>query len=317
MLCAFRYIFELRAYGRMKHVEDRPDKAQELYFHSFVGIIIYGHGTLENVSIISCKIVSLLSDTLFLIICEKIILVLCCSYNVDSKTSHWTVDQEVVCWEGNHKLHATLSLVLIGYYVPISVMIAPMWDENDIEQTEDDQEKSCLKSFCSFSSTVSFVNPFLSAITVSKCFMLIGATFISGGGMIGTVVSQIVTMVVLLLFTLIWSFNDLRLHGLTQNKPGFHYGINAVYVVGFCCGLIGCFIEMIRYFHSELLDEAMALILLLSIIGAIGIVIAFIFKWYHSKYQELGRDVDMKWAIRYETEFKVVPLIQNDEVDKE
>merc|ERR1719300_1442152 len=158
-------------------------------------------------------------------------------------------------------------------------MIAPMFAEEDekIDDDDDDdkkedknsdagakQEKSCLKRFCSFSSTVSFVKPFLSAITVSKCFMLISATFLFGGGVVGTIASQIVTMIALLIFTLIWSFNDLKLNGLTQNKPGFPFSVNLIRVAGFCCGLIGCVIELIRYFDNELIDEALDLILLLS-----------------------------------------------------
>merc|ERR1719242_772219 len=142
-------------------------------------------------------------------------------------------------------------------------MIAPMFAEDDQDQEEDSdddkkkQKKSCFKRFCSFSSTVSFVKPFLSAITVSKCFMLISATFIFGGGVVGTIASQLITMIALLLFTLIWSFNDLKLNGLTQNKPGFPFSVNLIRVAGFFCGLIGCIIEIIRYFDVVLLDEAM------------------------------------------------------------
>merc|ERR1719229_2099679 len=153
-------------------------------------------------------------------------------------------------------------------------MIAPMFAEDDQEDDEDtkgdkdSKNKSCFKRFFSFSSTVSFVKPFLSAITVSKCFMLISATFMFHGGVVGTIVSQLITMIALLLFTLIWSFNDLKLNGLTQNKPGFPFSVNLIRVAGFGCGLLGCIIEMIRYygyFDALLIDEFMEFILLICI----------------------------------------------------
>merc|ERR550525_2344829 len=196
-------------------------------------------------------------------------------------------------------------------------MIAPMFaetDENNEDQMESKVQKSCCKRFFSFSSTVSFVKPFLSAITVSKCFMLISATFIFGGGVVGIIASQIVTMIALLIFTLIWSFNDLKLYGLTQNKPGFPFSVNLIRVAGFGCGLIGCIIEMIRYFDALLIDEALEFILLLCIMAVIGIVMFIIFQQYHSKYNKLDDDIDLEWAIRFDGEFKVVPL---HEVEKE
>merc|ERR1719242_796003 len=199
-------------------------------------------------------------------------------------------------------------------------MIAPMFAEDDDsnEKVEDDADpkakKSCFKRFCSFSSTVSFIKPFLSAITVSKCFMLISATFIFRGGVVGTIVSQSFTMFALLLFTLIWSFNDLKLNGLTQNKPGFPFSVNLIRVAGFGCGLIGCIIEMIRYFDALLIDEALEFIILLCIMAVIGIVMFIIFQQYHSKYNKLDDDIDMEWAIRFDAgALKVVSFHQEKE----
>merc|ERR1712032_1005765 len=86
---------------------------------------------------------------------------------------------------------------------------------------------------------------------------------------------------------------------------------NLIRVAGFCCGLIGCVIEMVRYFNEGLIDEAVDFIVLLSIMGLIGILCFIIFKCYHSKYQELDDDLDLEWAIRFDEEFKVVPLRSN------
>merc|ERR1719361_3052166 len=197
-------------------------------------------------------------------------------------------------------------------------MIAPMFAETDDESVQGDSkvQKSCCKRFFSFSSTVSFVKPFLSAITVSKCFMLISATFIFGGGVVGTIASQIVTMIALLLFTLIWSLNDLKLNGLTQNKPGFPSSVNLIRVAGFGCGLLGCIIEMIRYFDAVLLDDALEFILLLSIMAVIGIAMFIIFQQYHSKYNKLDDHIDLEWAIRFDGgALQVVPLRQEKELE--
>merc|ERR1711877_96211 len=124
-------------------------------------------------------------------------------------------------------------------------------------------------------------------------------------------------MVALLLFTLIWSFNDLKLNGLTQNKPGFPFSVNLIRVAGFCCGLIGCVIEMVRYFNEGLIDEAVDFIVLLSIMGLIGCILFIVFKCYHSKYQELDDNIDLEWAIRFDEVFKVVPLHQGKVADSE
>merc|ERR550525_1103222 len=201
-------------------------------------------------------------------------------------------------------------------------MIAPMFaetDENNEDQMESKPKKSCFKRFCSFSSTVSFVKPFLSAITVSKCFMLISATFIFGGGVVGIIASQIVTMIALLLFTLIWSFNDLKLNGLTQNKPGFPFSVNLIRVAGFGCGLIGCIIEMIRYygyFDALLIDEFMEFILLICIMAGIGIIMFIVFQRFHSKYNKLDDDIDLEWAIRFNAgALQVVPLHQEKDIE--
>merc|ERR1712032_998977 len=83
---------------------------------------------------------------------------------------------------------------------------------------------------------------------------------------------------------------------------------NLIRVAGFCCGLIGCVIEMVRYFNEGLIDEAIDFIVLLSIMGLIGILCFIIFKCYHAKYQELDDDLDLEWAIRFDQGFKVVPL---------
>ena len=305
-----RFLYELHCYGTLKHRQLKLTAAQQFYFHSFVGTIIYGHGTLKNLSKFSCKIVSLLSDTLFLVVAEKLILVLCCTASDDSGAAHLSMDDSVVCWEGEHQLYATLNLILIGYYIPMSVMIAPMFAESDAEEKEEEKERaSQCKRVLSLSSTVSFVKPFLSAITVSKCFMLISATFVFGGDAMATVVSQTVAMLSLLLFTLVWCFRDLRRNGLTQNKPGFPFSVNLIRVAGFGCGLLGCVVELTKHYSAFLLEDGLDFVVLLAVMGAIAVVSLVVFQCYHAKYAAAGDAVDLKWAIRCEkNELSVVPF---------
>eukprot|EP01083_Nonionella_stella_P136672 416004_1 len=295
-----RFMFELKRYGKLKYIQNDTDSAEEFYFHSFVGTIIYGHGTLKNLSAFSCKIVSLLSDTMFLIICEKLIILISCTSPSDSElhVSYLRVSDDVMCWEGKHQLYATINLILIGYYIPISVMIAPMFAETQ-QDNKTQTNKSRFKRFISFTNTVSFVKPFLSTITVTKCFMLISATFVFRGGVIGTIVSQSISMLFLLFFTIIWSFSDLKLNGLTQNKPGFPFSVNLIRICGFCCGLFGCILEILRI-YTDIIDSTLDFVILLAVMVLSAVIALIIFCKYHSKY-DLEDDTDSNWIIKYES----------------
>merc|ERR1712154_102768 len=190
---------------------------------------------------------------------------------------------------------------------------------DDDEAEKDDENKSSFKKFMSFSSTVSFVKPFLSAITVSKCFMLISATFLFGGGVLGTIISQIISMISLLLFTLIWSFNDLKLNGLTQNKPGFPFSVNLIRVSGFICGLIGCLVELLRYYTDDIIDEQIDFIILLAVMMLISVAMFILFKTFHSKYNKLDDHISLHWILQYQSnnkQIKVIPF-QHDHEGKD
>ncbi len=109
-----RFIFELHKYSSLKYREKDLKSAKMFYFHSFVGTIIYGHGMLKNVNKFSCKVVSLLSDTLFLIICEKLLLTLSCM-DIDG-IYYLSIDNNIICWSNTHQFYATINLILIGFY---------------------------------------------------------------------------------------------------------------------------------------------------------------------------------------------------------
>eukprot|EP01084_Bolivina_argentea_P065355 119126_1 len=133
-------------------------------------------------------------------------------------------------------------------------------NKKEEEKEEEDIEQTCFKQFASFTNTIPYVAPYMSAFTVMECFMLITSEFISKGGEYGTIISQLIAMCGLLYFTIKWSFKDLQKYGLTQNEPVFPYGISMIRILGFLCGLIGCIIEIFRY--NNLIDDALDLFLL-------------------------------------------------------
>ena len=45
-------------------------------------------------------------------------------------------DRSVVCWEGDHSAKALASLISFAFYVPLSVMIAPMFVDADTNKAD-------------------------------------------------------------------------------------------------------------------------------------------------------------------------------------
>eukprot|EP01083_Nonionella_stella_P143560 446453_1 len=326
----FRFIVELKTYGRLKWKEDNEEKAKEIYFHSFLGTIIYGHGRLKNVNKWNSKIVSLLADALFLGICQKIVLILSCD-----EEQRLRIDLSRECWVDEHKLYSTISLILLGYYIPICTMIAPMFaedvaeediaedvapekkkkcsicccsksDDNKIEDEEEEEEQA-EPSFVSFTNTISFVSPFLSALTVTECFMLISSQFVSKGTEYGTIISQSIAMVMLLLFTLSWSFNNLYRYGLTQNEPAFPFGISMIRNFGFLCGFIGCILEILRF--NRIIDIGLELFILFVFVIITAICAFIVFTKYHSFFNPLDDDTDANLIIKYYKKEKRIELV--------
>eukprot|EP01083_Nonionella_stella_P252341 869561_1 len=334
-----RFIYELRTYAIYKRIERNVDKASEYYFHSFVGTIIYGHGRLQNVHKLSAKVVSLISDAAFLGICEKLILILVCDPTDDA--SLLILDGETVCWQEKHQHYAAISLILIGYYIPLSTMIAPMFDEVPGQDEEEEQEdvgpkkrcfcckpkdieadtheeeeeeeenstKAKMKQFASMENCVDFVKPFISAVTVTKCLMLIGSTFMSKGGVYGTIICDSVSCLALLIFTMRWSFANLNQYGLTQNEPGFPFGVSLLRALGFFAGIIGCAVEILKV--SNVIDSTMDFILLFVILILASIVLLCLLWKYHKKFNKYDDDVDVNLLLKYNYDAKRIEIVRN------
>jgi hypothetical protein len=77
-------------------------------------------------------IVSVLADTLFMVICEKLLAMVICvppppgfgggSGGGSGKTV-LQLNPNVVCWEGEHAALACVALICFGVYLPLSAMI--------------------------------------------------------------------------------------------------------------------------------------------------------------------------------------------------
>jgi hypothetical protein len=129
VMFSLQFLVELRTYGSlMTNIEDK-DQAKDSFFFSFTGSIVYGHGKPNNISSKLRLIVSVLSDALFLIVSIQLLQAISCDYgNGSDDDSYPTLrsDASIRCWEGSHRVLATIALSCYGFYVPLSIMITPM-----------------------------------------------------------------------------------------------------------------------------------------------------------------------------------------------
>ncbi|ETO27883.1 hypothetical protein RFI_09249 [Reticulomyxa filosa] len=229
------FLWEVKTYCIYKHIQKQDKNARDHYFHSFVGTIIYGHGQFRSSSNKVSMIMRLLCDTLFLVICDKLVMILCCT-----RDGKWRMDPEVTCWTGMHLKIGTIALIALAYYIPFCIMVAPMFVEFPTPLTG-----SC-KDYFSLTSTVEFIKPYLSVITLAKSFMLISAQLLSEGKPIGTILSQLVICLALFISTVLWSWKNLNLQQYHKVfMPAFPYGVSIIKSLGFFAGIIGSVIELL------------------------------------------------------------------------
>jgi len=213
----------------------KKDEANKYFFHSFVGSIVYGHGELEGVSPKISLIAGLLSDTLFMVVCGKLLLVVTCIGNGFGETV-LMINSEVVCWEGEHQLIAALSLIAFGFYLPLSAMIAPMLVETKVELGKDGKPKK----------DVNFVKPFLSMVVVSKCVLLVAGTFFGKNDPVTTVISSGFVFVVLFILSAYWATQPSVLQDkYGMGEPCWPPFINVWRSLIFAGGALGCLTAII------------------------------------------------------------------------
>ena len=347
LLLTFMFVFlrELKNYGIIKYFKKDQTAANEYFFHSFVGTIIYGHGTLQDVPKIVSLIVRLICDSFFLVVCEKLVLVLACNRDGTS-----IIDNDTICWEGNHLVLASAALVCLAFYIPFCVMVAPMFMELDDEDGEDEDEeekeqeqgkskkknkedfdenrkqkkkkKKKKRKFWSVGSTVGFIKPYLSFVTVAECFMVIGANFMFQGDAMGVIGVQVFVCFLLLFITATWSYKDMQGKAIANQEridasieanllnlqeathkdsllPVYPYGIAMLKCFTFFVGIVGCIIELLFYsgiltisntkwFDNKIVDNNLdfILIIVLSLFGAF-----ITYSWYSCQFRKKHFDL--------------------------
>ncbi|ETO35795.1 hypothetical protein RFI_01266 [Reticulomyxa filosa] len=235
----------------------------------------------------------LLCDTLFLVICDKLVMIMCCTND-----GQWRMDTQVTCWKGEHLIIATLALIGLSYYIPFCVMVSPMFVELGTPLSG-----SC-KDYLSLTSTIEFIKPYLSLVTWAKCCMLVSAQLISAGNPVGTVVSQFVTCLVLFLLTAIWSWTNLNLSQYHKvSIPVFPYGISVLKSLGFLAGVIGSVIELFFVYrllpntifgtHLNSQNSDMLYVLALFVVSAAFAVMFFVrLKYIAKKNMSIYSDLE-------------------------
>ena len=135
---------ELRDYG-IKLVQGQVKAAKDSFFFSFTGSVVYGHGKPHRISVVTRTTATLLCDALYLyvggvplhvigvvltasggrLICVRLLEALACDYTIPS-SPRLLADPHIVCWTGRHLYMAAASLVALSFFVPLSIMVAPM-----------------------------------------------------------------------------------------------------------------------------------------------------------------------------------------------
>lgn len=184
-LFCLQLLRELRRFGLLKR-QGESSEANLSFFHSFIGAIIYGHGVLRGVSPLVSVAAAFLSDTLFLVIANKLLSPLSCPALV--------VENNLKCWQGEHALMSTLSLIALSFYVPLSAMVGPLLAQAEVEASRNSE-----------SVQVKYVQPLLSVVSISKFLLLLVANFFAQGVDGAMAVCSLVTCSLLALVLLLWT----------------------------------------------------------------------------------------------------------------
>lgn len=108
---------------------------------------MYAHGQPRGVNAFTLAATELLSDSLFMYVCAvhwscfghehtkravsprflslRLLGALSCDYDASPPTL--VADSRVTCWQGSHRYLAIASLIAYSFYIPMSVMIAPIF----------------------------------------------------------------------------------------------------------------------------------------------------------------------------------------------
>jgi len=195
LIFTYQFMQDVLAFEYHKNFSTGTDP-NNFFFHSFVGAMVYGHGILKDVSPKVTGLVSWLSDAMFMTVCSQLLSMLSCSYSSDFSdfnTGALLANPNVQCWTGDHKHKAVLSLISFSYYVPLCVMVAPMFMSCDPEKKD-----------------VRFMETYMMTLTLAKCALLVFSTFFSQSNLMMVIASMLVSLA-LLICTFFWSMTKPRL----------------------------------------------------------------------------------------------------------
>lgn len=296
LLFLAQFFKELLTFARAKAegTADGTKRANEVFFHSFIGSIVYGHGEVRHVSSLVSNMVALLADTLFLIVAGKLMAVFTCTVPSANEPARLLIDQRVICWEGDHQLLACLALIAFAYYLPLASMISPMLVESDNAAAEEAASVAAGGQTVAQKvgkKDVSFATPFLSMIIVSKCLLQVSAFFFGKQDPIVTVVSSMVVSLMLIAVTGVWisrshstifrskawyaagSFQSFQF--IHVSPPCTPDSIGIFRIISFGGGVVGSIVAIVAYSMPDTLGgdrkyEALATIALVFIV--VGLV---------------------------------------------
>eukprot|EP00004_Rigifila_ramosa_P010337 TRINITY_DN2216_c0_g1_i7.p1 TRINITY_DN2216_c0_g1~~TRINITY_DN2216_c0_g1_i7.p1 ORF type:complete len:1103 (+),score=311.12 TRINITY_DN2216_c0_g1_i7:77-3385(+) len=272
VIFSLQFSFELYTYQNKKIANAGHS---EFYFSSFLGAIVYGHGKLGYVKNKVCSVVELLSDTLFLVICNKLILGASC-------TSSGT------CFESEtQRLQQVLSLVTFSFYVPLSVMVSPLFLDANSEKD------------------VRFQKTYLMAVNTAKCAMLLFAVILAQWKL-SNALSTLLIAFLLFVVTLAWILVRLPSQTVKEaliapQKPCTIAWINIWRCVSFVAALWSAFCALIFVHTSVASHQAVSVVFLvgLVVLGAAGVVWTYAYTNLHVAAVKRGRmfqKLEENWA---------------------
>ena len=174
----------------------------------------------------------------------------------------------------------------------------PIEAEEEKYKTDPKSAKTRLKTFVLMENYVDFVK-------------LISATFLFKGGVYGTIVCDSLACLALLVFTLKWTFDNLQQYGLTQNEPGFPFGVSLIRALGFFASIVGCLVEVLKITH--VIDSKLDFLLLFAAISVSSLGVLFLLCKYHTKFNRFDDDVDVHLLLKYNYDAKKIELIHGGE----
>ena len=154
LIIASRMLVEIVAYHRGADDEATRGEAEAEFFHSFVGSVLYGHGNPKSVPAALCTSVQLLCDTLFFTVVGSLGSSMGCFDAAETVLYR----SDVACFSATHLKALTASLAAFGFFVPLSILVAPV-----LAEANKPPGGQC----------ISIVKPFTMASNAAKCVAIL------------------------------------------------------------------------------------------------------------------------------------------------